>query len=298
MARWEVSRHEGGQKLIAFLSDRVLPGTSRRYLKRLIEANCCEVDGEKERFASRSLRPGQRVTFEEGAPEKLVAFQKVLSIDVLYEDESCLVINKPAGVVCDAQDLLRRLSERWPRLSLVHRLDRETTGALLLAKTEACGQALEALFRAREVSKEYLAFLEGVPPESSGVMRDFVGKVSRPGEVLRWGVVERGKGKEAHTRWERLQVRGHVSLVRCYPTTGRTHQLRVQWQARGCPILGDFHYCRRFQGPYRPERVLLHAAKLSFIHPEQRCQLVIEAAPFPDFFAAAEVMGFDEKGLA
>lgn len=215
---------------------------SLKAIKRAIEEHGCFVNGRPERFASYEVKVEDQIKF---TPPKHT------SIEILYEDKHLLIVNKPP--FCLSQDFFGH--------KLVHRLDKETSGCLLLAKTPEIEKALVALFRERQVSKEYLALVEGVPP-ATGVIREPI------------------EGLSAETGW-RLEQKA-PSLIRCYPKTGRTHQIRIHLAWLGHPIWGDW----RYKSCKPAKRVMLHAAKIGFVHPVTKQWLSIEA-PLPEDFREA-----------
>jgi len=168
------------------------------------------------------------------------------------------VVNKPAGWICDPKVALKTFGKEY---QLVHRLDKETTGALLLAKGDP--ESLFKLFEEREVEKEYLAVVDGVPQKKEGEVRSFLMKKSSfQGQTI-WGSGPRGL--TAITRWERISSQGKASLMRLFPETGRTHQIRVHMAEMNHPILVDRQYAKTFRCKAFSPRVMLHAARLKFV---------------------------------
>lgn len=168
----------------------------------------------------------------------------------------------------------------------MHRLDRDTTGVLLFAKTAEALEAMVSLFRKHHVQKTYYALVAGVPKDKKGVVDNFLGKKHLYQGQTIWGAVSLDKGLRAVTEWEIEKSGKHAALLRCSPKTGRTHQLRVHLSEMGHPILGDFQYCRTFTSPYQPARCLLHAASLSFPHPITQTAMTL-TSPIPEDFSEA-----------
>ncbi|GAB4257401.1 RluA family pseudouridine synthase [Deferrisoma sp.] len=273
-----------GQRLDRLVAE-ALPGTSRRQAKRWIDGRRVWVNGRVEIMASRVLRGGERVEVEPEAPPEPA---EPPEIPVVWEDDRLLAVNKPPGIPSGPTRDPRRnhvegvlAARRGSPLVLVHRLDLDTTGALLLAKTPEAGAGLARLFRERRVEKTYLALVEGEPPGTFHVvshLREGQGRV----HVVRSG------GLRAETRFETLARGGGVALVAARPRTGRMHQIRIQLAREGFPILGDPVY----GGPNRVgdltvHRQMLHALALRFPHPATGEPLRIVAPPPEDFRAAA-----------
>jgi len=205
---------------------------------------------------------------------------------VLHRDATLLVVDKASGVLTVGHPgsrercLLDDLRRDGHPVAPVHRLDQETSGVLLLALDPAHRAALEQAFRQHEVRKDYLALVEGVPPERRATI-DL--PIADEGKTAR---VDRA-GRPAVTRYEVLEALGRGSLVRARPESGRHNQIRVHFAHLGHPLLGDRKYgrrARRGEGPRAP-RVMLHAERLSLRHPATGRPLQVEA-PLPEDFAA------------
>lgn len=283
MSIWVVSKEEAGSRLVNFIRDKADGTYPARQIKRALERNLCQVNGSVERFASRTLEAGDRITFE---IEKIASDEPVKVFKKLYADEHLLVCEKPAGVVVDRAETVNALQKQFGSVLLVHRLDRETTGALLLARTPEVAAALEDQFRKHEIDKRYLAVVDGCPQANQGEILNQLGKRhSYEGQAI-WGEVPAGRGRLAHTLWK-VAGRGKLaSLLLLQPRTGRTHQLRAHLKEMGHPILGDYQYARQFACPYRPERCLLHASEITFTHPCSGVRQQVRAA-LPEDFATA-----------
>jgi 23S rRNA pseudouridine955/2504/2580 synthase/23S rRNA pseudouridine1911/1915/1917 synthase len=255
---------------------------SNRALKRLIESNFCLVNGVTERFASRKLKAGDQVKWQAPASSQFTGKQQFEAHRILFEDEACLIYDKPAGVTSDAHGILALLKPHGTYY-LTHRLDKDTTGVLLLAKTPQAEAALADAFRRREIHKEYLALVDGCPKEPEGVIEDYLGKKGAfHGQTL-YGRVPKERGRYAKTHWVLIKAAARCALISCFPETGRTHQLRVHLSGLGHPVLGDYQYGKEFQFKIRPQRMLLHASALRFIHPVTKAHLEA-VAPLPDDF--------------
>lgn len=282
---WKVARKEAGMRLLPFLREKCPEAPSAKAIKRAIDGKCCTVNAQTETFSSRILKENDLVSLSDGAFEKKQTFKK---IPVLYEDKELLIINKPAGLVCDAPTLKRH----FPAFrGMVHRLDKETTGVLILAKTGEALEKMAALFKERAVRKVYLAIVDKAVLKQEGKIDNYLGKKqSYQGQTI-YGAVAAKEGMRALTEWTCLKRGKTASLIRCEPRTGRTHQLRVHMSGMGHPILGDTQYAKRFTCPLRPQRILLHAYRLSFTHPTTSQKIAVQA-PIPlDFKHAMRELG-------
>ena len=208
------------------------------------------------------------------------------SLELIHADPWLLALLKPSGLLSQpglgpelADSLLSRAQGRWPEARLVHRLDRDTSGLILLARDAGTHRALSTAFAERRVHKTYLAWVAGVPPARGGVIDLPLARVgTRP---PRYGVVPLdGGGKPALTRWRLLRGGPRASLLLLQPHTGRSHQLRVHLAAQGHPVLGDPLY----GDPTASPRLQLHAAGLRFRHPVTgealRLRAPVPAGPF------------------
>lgn len=282
---WIVEEQESGSKLLAFLTIRLQGRYSARFLKRIIEHNGCQINGRTERFASTFLGKGDRVSLRlENAPPSIPSIE---SERILYEDEALLIYNKPAGINCDEQGILKLLRAYAPMLCLVHRLDRDTTGVLVLAKRSDVFDQLVSQFKTLGIHKRYLAIVDGYMAKYKGVIENSLGKKHDYSGQTLWGQVDTSRGLYACTEWERLKMGENASLIACVPKTGRTHQIRVHMAEMGHPILGDYQYGKDFICSYRPLRYLLHAEEIRFSHPITG-KKVCFTAPQPDDFKAAQ----------
>ena len=246
------------------------------------------------RSTSRTLKPSSQLRSGEEIriwiPE-LAPGEKPPCPPLIHEDPWTLAFNKPSGMLCHpvgskfSWGLINLAREKFPDedLHLAHRLDKETSGVIVVAKTDPAHHVLASQFAERETGKEYIALVEGVPREKSGSVTLPIGR--HPTIRVKMTVTEHGK--LAHTDWEVAETFGDVaSLLRCRIHTGRTHQIRVHLASLGHPILGDETYGykpARVQVPPAP-RVLLHAQKLSFTHPGNGQPFTCEA-PIPQDFS-------------
>jgi 23S rRNA-/tRNA-specific pseudouridylate synthase len=257
------------QKLISFIQAQIDPPPSRKALRRVLEARLCRVNGIVERFGSMDVQKGSVV--ELGPSWASVLSPHCSQFEVLYEEEHLLVVDKPVGFVCSEQTM-------GSGHHLVHRLDKETTGVLVLAKTTVAKNDLMRRFKERSVEKFYYALVDGAPSQERGVCKSFLAKLQAYQGQTRWG--SRARGLPAETHWAVLWRGKNASLLLCRPTTGRTHQIRVHLAEMGHPILGDRQYAKNFRCQLFAQRPFLHAARIRFGD-------VDVSAPLPFDFASA-----------
>ncbi len=247
--RW---RAEARVQLARFLQEKT--GLSGKKVRRLLEQNCCKINAKIERFGSVWIEKGSVVEF-------VLREEKALSWDVLFENEFLQIVDKPCNWVCSAPNCEKTFGRKF---FLVHRLDKDTTGALLMAKSIPVRDELMALFAGREIEKEYLALVDGVVAKDRGVIDNFLSKKgSFQGQTIYGSAA---KGDRAITHWEVVKRGSHETLVRCYPLTGRTHQIRVHMAEMGHPILIDRQYAKHFRSKIFASRPLLHAHRLKFVY--------------------------------
>lgn len=242
------------------------------------------------------VRTGDRIKINEPLPEKIDIQPAAIPLNVLYEDEDLIVINKPPGLVVHPgagqreRTLVNALIHHFPRLSgiggkerpgIVHRLDKETSGCLVVAKNDEAHRGLSAQFQARTVEKTYLALVGGKLRRSAGTIEEKIGR--HPVERQRMSVTSK-RGRAARTGYRVLSASDEISLLECKLHSGRTHQIRVHLHHLGHPVLGDKVYGGRFAKMF--PRQMLHAWKLGFQHPRSGARKNFEA-PLPDDFESA-----------
>jgi len=292
------SVEEPAARLDRFLSER-LPDFSRVKIQTAIRAGLVLLNDKPVMRPAEPLAAGDVLTW---TPPPSAPLPEVLpadiALDVLYEDDALLVINKAAGMVVhpgagnEQGTLVSALLFRGtalssggvadslddpPRPGIVHRLDKETSGCLVVAKTDAVHAALVAQFAKREVKKTYLALVQGVPKRSFGTINAPIAR--HPYHRQKMAVLTNERGREAVTDYRVLWSRDGISLLQCRPHTGRTHQIRVHLRHIGFPVLGDPLYGRR--GNFT--RHMLHAWKLAFRHPVTNEMLSFESPPPEEF---------------
>ncbi|MEM7476099.1 MAG: RluA family pseudouridine synthase [Planctomycetota bacterium] len=287
-------KDESGQRLDRYLAGH-LPEISRSQIKSLIKMGCIRLNGRSAK-PKQPLSAGDRVQVSmPDASEDVVAPQDI-PLTILYEDSSLLVINKESGMVVHpgpgSHDgtLVNALLFHCDQLSdtgganrpgIVHRLDKDTSGCLVVAKTDEVHEYLTTQFAERKVSKRYLAAVEGNPPLDAGRIANNIGR--HPVNRLRMSVVEPPLGKYALTDYKVTNRMADCALVECRILTGRTHQIRVHFKSMGCPLLGDEVYARPKRQAVPVPRLMLHSWELGFIHPTTGHPMAF-SAPIPREF--------------
>jgi len=277
MLTFFVSKEEEGEKLLSFLRKNIQYPV--KWIKRGIEGRLCRINGRVEVFSTHPLKAGQKITYDDSQMSSFEKARKEIPKPaILYEDDELLIIDKPSGITSE---------EIKGNYFLVHRLDKGTSGALILAKTDEMQEKMKALFKKKAVKKAYLAIVDGTFEEKKGTIDIPLGMKRRVQDQIYWGPVplKRG-GKEALTDWYCLKNGQEAALVRCFPQTGRTHQIRIHLKEIGHPILGDDQYSKHFLSSYPAPRILLHASYLSFIQPVSK-KLIEIKTPLPSDFQKA-----------
>jgi 23S rRNA pseudouridine1911/1915/1917 synthase len=289
-----VGEDDAGLRLDQFLAEHL---GSRARAARLIAAGLVEVDGRAVQ-KRRVVAVGQQVvvvkeqlpvTSEPAGPTGVPE----MAVSVRFEDDALIVVDKPAGVVVhparghETGTLAQALADRAAggedpyRAGIVHRLDRDTSGLLVVAKSDEVHRRLKALLQARELRRQYLALVDGIPPAHSGTIDAPIGR-DRRDRVLH--SIDTDAPREARTHFELIEPLRHEALLRVSLETGRTHQIRVHMQAIGHPVVGDHVY----GGPERfgLQRQFLHAERLAFPHPLTGEEVDV-SSPLPEDLAAA-----------
>jgi 23S rRNA pseudouridine955/2504/2580 synthase/23S rRNA pseudouridine1911/1915/1917 synthase len=266
--RFKVNKEAVGQTLLTFLRSHLKDGTSAKAMKRAIDTKGCRINGRIETFSTHPLKAGDEIEITLDLPQKK-------AVTPLYEDDDFIAVNKPAGITSESLQ---------KRDVLIHRLDKETSGVILLAKNKKMLEAMIDLFSKHLVEKEYLALVHGDVKGKKGEIRsNLTRKHSFQGQTI-YGSAP--KGRLAITEWATLSHSPKASLLRLHPKTGRTHQIRVHMKEMGHSIVGDTLYGKNSSLSYKPRRHLLHAHKISFPHPITHKTIEIEA-PLPDDFLEA-----------
>lgn len=305
--RFCVSPSDANQRLDVYLSAR--SQISRSQVQRLIEEGRVLLEGKPWRKYQR-VKPGEMAILSLPPPQPSDLSPEALPLHVLFEDEALIVLNKEPGMVVhpapghSSGTLVHALLHHCPDLGgiggilrpgIVHRLDKDTSGLLVVAKTEESLRSLAEQFKSREVSKEYLALVLGEMRQDRGEVDVPIGR--QEGDRKKMGVRTR-KGRSAMTRYQVLERFPGLTLVLVMPHTGRTHQIRVHLSHIGHPILGDPIYGGR-RGSISMEtrkdlgakRQMLHALRLDFNHPGSGERLGLKAPLPSDFRMILEAIG-------
>ena len=294
MIKLEVQSADAGQRLDRFLA-QALPAFSRARLQALIREKFVIVNGKPARPRD-PVRAGIVIELREPEVAKIDVQPEAMHLDVLFEDDDLLVVNKPAGLVVhpgaghQEHTLVNALLAHCKNLSgiggrerpgIVHRLDKETSGVLVIAKNDAIHRDLSKQFADRTTGKIYLALIAGTPRQKTGTIDAPIAR--HPVHRQRMSIARRA-GRAAKTEYRVVRSTGAVSLVECTLHSGRTHQIRVHLHHLGHPVLGDKIYGGKGAGNFA--RQMLHAWKLSFVHPRTEKPMSF-TAPIPNDFAEA-----------
>ena len=272
------------------------PEQSRARIQKFIDAGYVRVNGVTGQ-AKTPLRQHDAVQLWMPPPEPLPYLQaEAMQLDVLYEDEHLIVINKPAGLTVHPAPgnkdgtLVNGLLHHCPDLpgiggelrpGIVHRLDKDTTGCIVVAKSQQALVTLQSQIQRRIASRQYLAVVHGAPAGESGTITAPIGR--HPIDRKKYAVVSDNSGRHACTHWQLIERLGDYSLLRFKLDTGRTHQIRVHCAHLGHPILGDATYSRCRKLPIELAGQALHAFQLGLDHPISGELLELEA-PLPPIF--------------
>ena len=298
-----VSSSDIGHRLDIWLHTRI-PAHSRARWQELIKSGKVRVNGaeKKTRYL---LREGDVIEFEIPPPRPVELVPEDKPLDILYEDKDLLVLNKPPGLVVhpapghDDGTLVNALLFHCHDLAgiggelrpgIVHRLDKDTSGLLIVAKNETAMAALAAQFKSHRVRKEYLALVWGQPVPAAGTVDTLIGRSLRDRKKMS---THTAAGRQAITHYETLHNYADVSLLRLRIETGRTHQIRVHMTHLGHPIVGDTQYgrARKNRLPAAASRQMLHAERIAFEHPRTGKAMEF-TAPIPgDMQALIEALG-------
>jgi 23S rRNA pseudouridine1911/1915/1917 synthase len=305
-----------GQRVDRFLAD-LAPDLTRSRIKALIEDGWLSRDGRHIRQPAEPVRPGATYTLSFPPLADAVPLGQDIALAILFEDADLIVLDKPPGLVVHpapgnpdgtlVNALIAHCGDSLPgiggerRPGIVHRLDKDTSGVMVVAKSELALVALSAAFASRDLDRAYVALVWGVPSPATGALDGAIGR--DPNERKRMAVVRHG-GKPALTRYRLLAHRDlAISLLECRLATGRTHQIRVHLATAGHPVVGDPVYLRRIPAAARalPEaarrvaldfpRQALHAARLGFAHPRTGAPLCFATAPPPDMATLLDALG-------
>jgi len=287
--RYEGTRPERLDKYLV----TCLPEFSRSRLQSLIKDGHVIVNGAPASKSGQILEAGMTVEVNLPPAEPAGIVPEAIPLDVIFENEGLLVINKPAGMVVhpaaghSSGTLVHAALAHAPEMDgvggeirpgVVHRLDKNTSGLILLAKNDETHHFLQEQFRLRRAEKTYLALVDGHPPTPTGRIEAAIGR--DPSQRKQMAIVSAAKGREAISEYRTLETFPEHTLLEVHPITGRTHQIRLHLAFVGCPVTGDTIYGRR--RPSLPlDRHFLHAARLKITLPGEESPRIFEA-PLPE----------------
>ena len=276
------------ERLDVFLT-ACLPEFSRSRLQGLIREGFVRVNSETITKTGRNLVSGDRVELHIPAPVPSGLIAEDIPLDIVFENDDLLVVNKPAGMVVhpspghDSGTLVHAALGHAPEMEgiggeerpgIVHRLDKETSGLIIIAKNEQAHRWLQDQFRTRKVEKTYLALVDGKPPTPSGRVEAPIGRNTTHRKLM--SVVPLEKGREAVSEYRTMESFPAHTLLEVHPLTGRTHQIRVHMAFLGCPVVGDKVYGKK-KPTLALDRHFLHAYKLKIALPGEKQPRLFEA---------------------
>ena len=266
---------------------------SRSRIQGLIADGYVDVNGQAAKKAGQTLESGFRVTVRIPPPAPTDLIPEEIPLDILFENDDLVVVNKPAGMVVHpaaghaSGTLVNAMLGYDPDLEgiggeerpgVVHRLDKETSGLILLARNERAHRWLQDQFRLRKVAKTYLALVDGKPPTPLGRVEAHIGR--DPSHRKRMAIVPESRGREAISEYKTLESFREHTLLEFHPLTGRTHQIRLHCAFLGCPIVGDAVYGKK-KLSVEIDRHFLHAYRLKIVLPGEKEANTFEA-PLPE----------------
>ncbi len=284
---------EEPERLDKFLV-RCLPEFSRARLQALIKSGNVTLDGRLIEKMSTSVAVGQEVKITLPPPEPSNLIPETIPLDIVYEDVHLLIVNKPAGMVVhpaaghSTGTLVHAVLAHAPELTgvggvqrpgVVHRLDKDTSGLILLAKDDATHQWLQNQFKLRKVKKTYIALVDGAPPTPTGRVEASIGR--DPSKRKQMAVLPDGKGRSAVSEYRVVKSFPHHTLVEVHPLTGRTHQIRVHMAFIGCPVVGDKVYGHK-KSTLPLNRHFLHAREIEITLPGEKTPRSFSAPLAPE----------------
>jgi 23S rRNA pseudouridine1911/1915/1917 synthase len=291
---------EHARRRIDLCLAKALPEFSRSRIQQLIRAGFVRLNGASTR-PQQVVRTGDQIELTNPPPEKIETRPEAIPLEILFEDNDLIVINKPVGMIVHQgaghreHTLVNALLYHCPILSgiggkerpgIVHRLDKETSGCLVAAKNDIAHRELSKQFAARTVEKIYLALVAGKVGKQSGVIEESIGRHAVHRQRMS---VSSPRGRAARTEYRVLHSNKQASLLECRLHSGRTHQVRVHLHHLGHPVLGDKIYAPRLAGNF--PRQMLHAWKLGFRHPRTGEWKNFEAPLPEDFKQASAAIG-------
>lgn len=290
---YQIGLGEDDERLDKWISD-ALPDLSRSYIQKCIKANDVLVN-DKPQKAGYRLKVDDEIVFHIPEAVEPAIDAEDIPLDILYEDEDLLIVNKPKGMVVHpapghySGTLVNAVMYHCKgqlsgingvmRPGIVHRIDRDTTGSLIICKNDLSHNAIAAQLKEHSITRKYRAIVHGVIVQDTGTIRASIGR--DPKERKRMAVNEIN-GKSAVTHYTVLERFREYTYIECRLETGRTHQIRVHMASIGHPVLGDEVYCHR-KSSFHLEGQVLHAMVIGFVHPASG-EYVEVSAPLPEYF--------------
>ena len=290
---FQVEKENAGIRIDKYLSDN-MEDISRSYLQKLLKEKSITVN-EKEIKANYKVQEGDVVSVSVPEPEEPDILPEEIPLDILYEDDSLMVVNKPKDMVVhpSAGHLSGTLVNAVlfhckgnlsgingiMRPGIVHRIDKDTTGALLICKTDTCHRILAEQLKVHSITRKYRAVVQGNLKDDEGTIEGPVGR--HPADRKKMAINYKN-GKEAVTHYRVLERFGNATYIECQLETGRTHQIRVHMASIGHPLLGETTYGSA-KNPYHLQGQALHAMVLGFLHPVTNTYMEF-TAPLPEYF--------------
>lgn len=300
---FSVSVDQSKKRLDHFLSTQ-LSNISRAQLQRYIKEGCIYINGHCQTSQTYKVKEGDKINLNIPDPKETTIEKQNIPLNIVYEDEDLIIIDKPAGMVVHPaagnydQTLVNALMHHCGdslsgiggelRPGIVHRIDKDTSGLLVAAKNDYTHNHLSKQFKDHSIDRSYKALIWGKLAPLSGTITGAIGR--HPQNRKKMAIVAEGKGKQATTHYKTLKLfEKNISLVECTLETGRTHQIRVHLSSKGNPILGDALYGRSEKNklqnlnksllykPLLPRRQMLHACILGFVHPRNEQKLFFES---------------------
>lgn len=290
---YQIGLGEDDERLDKWISI-ALPDLSRSYIQKCIKDNAVSVNGKPQK-SGYHLRVDDDIVFDVPEAVEPAIEAENIPLDILYEDKDLLIVNKQKGMVVHpapghyngtlvnavmyhCKDSLSGINGSL-RPGIVHRIDRDTTGSLIICKNDHAHNAIAAQLKEHSITRKYHAIVHGVVAQDTGTIQASIGR--DPKERTRMAV-NVTNGKPAITHYTVLQRFKEYTYIECRLETGRTHQIRVHMASIGHPVLGDEVYCNR-KSPYHLEGQTLHAMVIGFVHPDTG-QYVEVTAPLPEYF--------------
>ncbi len=290
---FQVEKENAGIRIDKYLSDN-MEDISRSYLQKLLKEKSITVN-EKEIKANYKVQEGDVVSVSVPEPGEPDILPEEIPLDILYEDDSLMVVNKPKDMVVhpSAGHLSGTLVNAVlfhckgnlsgingiMRPGIVHRIDKDTTGALLICKTDTCHRILAEQLKVHSITRKYRAVVQGNLKDDEGTIEGPVGR--HPADRKKMAINYKN-GKEAVTHYRVLERFGNATYIECQLETGRTHQIRVHMASIGHPLLGDMTYGSS-KNPYHLQGQALHAMVIGFLHPVTNTYMEF-TAPLPEYF--------------